>query len=118
MFKLAKYYVLLNLYQNAKRNIIIIFVSTILLVMSIYMFSDLIAMTDEKVGLMIAKWIAILLFLGVIIFNIVQIFKAVSVPFKKETRNKSADARKENIVTKEHLVSRSELIINKYRDSQ
>ena len=117
MFKIAKYYFLLSWYQKTKRNMIAIIVFTVLFIVSTYMFADLIAMADEKLGLVIAKWIAILVLLAVIAFNVGQIFKAVPTPFKKEEKDQVADARKVTIVTKEQLVSRSDLIINKYRDN-
>ncbi len=118
MFKIAKYYLLLNLYQKTKRNMIAIVVFFVLFIVSTYMFGDLIAMADEKFGLVIAKWIVILVLLAVIAFNIVQLFKAVPVPFKKEECDGVADLRKEKIVSKEHLLSRSDLIVNKYRDNR
>ena len=90
-------------------------VFAVLFVISTYLFNDLIAMADEKLGLVIVKWIAILILLAVIAFNAGQIFKAVPTPFKKE--DQVADARKETIVSKKHLVSRSDLILNKYRDN-
>ena len=93
-----------------------IIVFAVLLIVSTYMFGDLIAMTDEKLGLVIAKWIAILVLLAVIAFNVGQIFKFVPTPFKKEEKDPVLDSRKETIVTKKHLVSRSDLIVNKYRD--
>ncbi len=117
MFKIAKYYFLLNWYQKTKRNMIAIMVFFVLFIVSTYMFADLIAMADEKLGLVIAKWIAILVLLAVIAFNVGQIFKSVPTPFKKEEKDQVVDSRKEKIVSKEHLVSRSDLIINKYRDN-
>ena len=117
MFKIAKYYFLLNWYQKTKRNMIAIIVFAVLFVVSTYMFADLIAMADEKLGLVIAKWIAIVGLLAVIAFNVGQIFKSVPTPFKKEEKDQVVDSRKEKIVSKEHLVSRSDLIINKYRDN-
>ena len=117
MFKIAKYYFLLNWYKKTKRNMIAIIVFTVLFIVSTYMFADLIAMADEKLGLVIAKWIAILVLLAVIAFNVGQIFKAVPTPFKKEENDQVVDLRKEEIVSKKHLVSRSELIVNKYRDN-
>ena len=117
MFKIAKYYFLLNWYQKTKRNMIAIIVFTVLFIVSTYMFADLIAMADEKLGLVIAKWIVILVSLTVIAFNVGEIFKSVPTPFKIEEKDQVVDSRKEQIVSKEHLVSRSELILNKYRDN-
>ncbi len=117
MFKIAKYYFLLSWYKKTKRNIVALIVFAVLFVVSTYMFGDLIAMADDKLGLVIAKWITILVLLTVIAFNMVQLFKVVPVPFKKEESDRVADQRKEKIISKEHLLSRSDLIVNKYRDN-
>jgi len=117
MFKIAKYYFLLNWFQKIKKNIIAILVFFVLLVVLTYMFGDLIAMSDDKLGLVIAKWIAIIVLLAVIAFNVGQIFKSVPMPFKREEKGQIVDSKKEEIVTKKHLISRSDLIINKYRDN-
>ena len=118
MFKIAKYYFILNWYQKTKSNMIAIAIFTVLFIVSTYLFGDLIAMADEKFGLVIAKWIVIIVLLAVIAFNMAQIFKAVPVPFKKEESDKAVDPRREKIVAKEQLVSRSDLILNKYRDKK
>jgi len=117
MFKLAKYYFLFNWYQKTKRNMIAIMVFFVLFLVSIYMFDDLIAMADDKFELVIIKWIVILIFLSAIVCNMVKLLKVVPVPFKKEESDVVADKRKEKIIAKERLLSRSDLIINKYRDN-
>lgn len=88
---------------------------TMLFLVSSYMFTDLIAMADEKLGLVIVKWIVILILLAVITFNVSQIYKALPTPFKKEKKDQIVDSKKERIISKERLLSRSDMIINKYR---
>ena len=97
MFKFAKYYFLLNWYQKTKRNMLAVVVFFVLFFVSTYLFGDLIAMADEKLGLVIAKWSAIIVLLVVIAFNMAQIFKAVPVPFKKEESDKAVDTRREKM---------------------
>ena len=116
MFKFAKYYFLLNWYQNTKRNMLAIVVFFVLFLILTYLFGDLIAMADDKLGLVIAKWIAIIVLLAMIAFNIVQLFKSLPVPFKNEKSDDEKDLKKEKIITKEKLLSRSDLILNKYRN--
>ena len=114
MFKLAKYYVLMQWYQKSRKNLTAILLSVILLVITSFIFSDLIAMTNDKASLVILKWMVLSGLLAVMTYNIVQVFKAVRIPFQKEHHPETVDLRKEEIVQKEHLVSRSELILNKY----
>lgn len=118
MFKLAKYYVLIQLYQKSKRNLIAIIVSAILIVITSSAFSDLIVMANNKVTLVIFKWIIISVLLSVMTFNFIQIFKVIRIPFQKEKSYNTVDVKKEKIVEKKHLVSQSELILNKYRENR
>lgn len=118
MFKLAKYYLLMQLYEKGRRNLIAIIVSAVLLAITSFIFGDLIAMANEKTSLVISKWIVLLVLLGVMTFNFIQIFKMIRIPFQKEKSSKILDVQKEKIVLKEHLVSQTELILNKYRDNK
>ncbi len=119
MFKIVKYYFLLNIYQRAKRNIIAVIISGFLLVLSSYIFNDLIDIADDsKYGLIIVKWILLLLLWSIIAFNIVKVLNAIPRPLKKENKNIVRDTRKESILHKEHLISRSGIILNKYKSSK
>ena len=118
MFKLAKYYFLLNIYQKRKRNLIAIVISLLLLVVTSYLFSDLIIMAENKLGLVVAKWIILLFMLAVIVVNIRQIFTGIQYPFQTEKYDQPVDLKKEKILSKEKLVSRSDLILNKYRNKK
>ncbi len=118
MFKIAKYYLLLNLYQRAKGNIIAIVVSVFAMIFIAYLFGDLIAMAEgsSKYGLVTIKWLILFLLMVVIVFNLRKTVKKLSIPFAKEGKEPTHDVKKERILTKEHLVSRSDLILNKYRN--
>lgn len=118
MFKLAKYYILMQWYQKSRKNLITIMVSVMSLVITSFIFSDLIAMTDKKVSLVVFKWIVLSALFGLLIYNIMQVFKAVRIPFQKEHNHRKVDVRKEKMLEKAHLVSRSDLILKKYRNGQ
>lgn len=119
MFKIVKYYILLKIYQRAKKNIIAVIISGFLLVLSSYIFSDLIDIADDsRYGLIVVKWILLLLLWSIIVFNMVKLFKAIPRPLKKEKKNTVQDTRKGRILHKKHLRSRSEIILNKYKSSK
>lgn len=118
MFKIAKYYFLLHWFQGAKRNLIAIMVLIVLFVMAIFVFNDLISMFETKTMLVLAKWIVLLFLLAVMVFNVKQVFTAVSVPFVKKDLDKKIDVKLEKILDKKHLLGRSERIFNKYRDTK
>ncbi len=120
MFKLAKYYVFLNLYQNAKRNVLIVLASVVLFMMSIFLFSDLIIMAhgNEKYTFIIAKWIVLLSILIVIIWNIRVALKKVRHPFQNESKYEKLDERKEKLLAKERLQSKNDLILKKYKSME
>ncbi len=117
MYKFAKYYVFLNLYQNAKRNVFIVLVSVVFFFVFIFLFTDLITMAqgNEKYVFIIAKWIVLLTILMVIGWNIRVALRKVKHPFKKESLNEISDARKEKLLAKERLQSKHDLILKKYK---
>ena len=119
MFKFAKYYVLLKLYRKTKKNIIGITVSMLFMVITSYIFSDIIGMTvnDNSYGLIVVKWLMHLMLLLIIVFNMREIIKVISSPFKKEVTEFVQDEKRERILSKNHLMSKHDLIIQKYKDN-
>ena len=117
MFKFAKYYVLLSLYRKIKNNIMGIMVSILCMIISSYIFSDIIGMmeNDNSYDLIIIKWLIHLIFLVMIVFNLREILKVISSPFKKESTELVQDEKKERILAKNHLIGKSDLIIEKYK---
>jgi len=120
MFKLVKYYVSLNLYQNAKGNVLIILASVVLFMVSIFLFSDLITMApgNEKYAFIIAKWIVLLFILIVMVWNIGAAFKKVRHPFQNKSKYEKLDERKEKLLAKERLQNKHDLILKKYKSME
>ncbi len=118
MLKMAKYYFLLNWFQKTKKQIVTFLVVMVLFLMAIFMFNDLIAMSESKALLVLAKWIVLLSLLAVMAWNMKQIFNAVSVPFVNDEVEKPFDEKKERVLGKRELLTRSEQIYNKYRETE
>ena len=118
MFKMAKYYMLVNLYRKTRKNIVFILVSLMLIVLLSYLFADLIVMEAYTGHLIIVKWAMYFILLSVIIWNVKKIQRISILPFGKEHDVIIVDIKKENILKKEQLLSRSELILNKYRSTK
>ena len=120
MFRLAKYYILLNLYRRVKRNIFTVLISMLMIFVVSFIFSDLrkIIVGEGTYIIIAVKW-TILLSLGVLmVLNLFRIVKAVSVPFGKDDNQCIDDPQKEKILTKENLLSRSDQVIYKYRNQE
>ncbi len=118
MFKMAKYYVLVNLYRKAKRNIVVILVSLMIMVLLSYLFSDLVAMEMDTGYLFVLKWAMYLILLSVIVWNVRKMTSLDILVFGKQNQETVIDAKKEKILKKEHLLSKSEIILNKYRGAK
>ena len=118
MFKMAKYYVLVKLYRKARKNIIVILVSLMMMVLLSHLFADLVVMEAYIGHFITLKWVMYLILLSVIIWNVKKIQRISILPFGKEHDVIIVDIKKENILKKEQLLSRSELILNKYRSTK
>ena len=118
MFKMAKYYVLINLYRKARKNIIAILASLMMMVLFSYLFADLVAMETSAGHLIIVKWMMYFILLSVIVWNVQKMKTIAILPFSKENEETVVDVKKENILKKEQLLSRSEFILNKYRSTK
>ena len=89
-----------------------------MMVLLSYLFSDLVAMKVYTGHLIIMKWVMYLILLSVIVWNIQKMKSIAILPFGKEHEETVVDIKKENILKKEQLLSRSELILNKYRSAK
>ena len=118
MFKLAKYYMFLKLYQNAKLNVFLILSSVALFIVFIFIFDDLLAMVqgNEKYTFLMAKWGLLLSLLLVIVWNTRVALKKVHNPFSKGNKHMVQDVRKEKLLAKDQLQSKQDLILKKYRN--
>jgi len=93
-------------------------VSILLMVITSYIFSDIIGMmVNNSYGLIIIKWLMYLMLLVIIFFNVRKILKVISSPFEKEATEFVKDEKRESILVKNHLMSKSDLIIQKYKDN-
>lgn len=119
MFRFAKYYMLVNLYKRAKKNIIRVFLSVFVMILVSYLFADIIAIAGEENSyrLLSLKWLILLVSIFVILTNIRQVVKIASSPFGKEVNETEIDVKKERILAKEHLMTKSDRIIEKYRSA-
>ena len=118
MFKMAKYYVLVNIYRKARINIMLIFISLMMMVSFSYLFADLALMEGYTGYLMTVKWIIYFMLLTVIVWNVKKMQKIAILPFGNENVETVVDDKKEHILQKEQLFTRSELIVNKYRSEK
>ena len=118
MFKLAKYYVIANIYKKTKFSVWVIVGSLAAMVIASLIFSDLVGMTNGAgKGLIIGlKWMILFSLLTMILFHLRKIFKSVSLPFANETL--VVDEKKERVMQKAVLKSRSDIILDKYRKAE
>lgn len=118
MFKIAKYYLLVSIVRRAKKNFLMILISMLGMILTSFLFADLIGVMDSgsKYILVAIKWLILISLLMLVALNMLKIVNIVSEPFKKESKEPRDDIKKEKILAKEHLLSRSELILNKYRN--
>ncbi len=114
MLKLAKYYLLLNLYRKNRRRLLILLASIVMMIMISLIFSDLTGMAEsgERYLLVGTKWILLFWLLGLIAYQLRKISQQSTLPFDK---NVSLDVKREQLMAKEKLQSRTEMIVEKYR---
>ncbi len=105
---------LVNLYKRAKKNIMGVLLSVLMIVLVSYLFADFIVIASEEnsYGLLALKWLILLVLIFVIVLNIRQVVKVASSPFGREI-----DVKKERILAKEKLMTKSDRIIAKYRSA-
>ena len=118
MFKLAKYYVLANIYKRAKFSVLSVLTSLAAMMVLTFVFSDLLAMSEGsmKIVLVVVKWILLLGLLGFALLHMLKIASKVSFSFgEKNTVEVVIDEKKERVMEKTKLRNRSEIIMDKYR---
>ena len=119
MQKLVKYILIYNVYKRVRKNIFMTLLSVFFVMISVYFFNDMLQIADSnsKSAYLVAKWITLFFLLAVATYNISKILKAIATPLKK-VDTLSISPQKEKILSKEQLVSRSDLIISKYKKSK
>jgi uncharacterized metal-binding protein len=116
MFKLAKYYLLANIYKRAKVSVFVLLASVVGMVVVSLVFADLIAINtgSDKALMVSTKWILLFTLLGLIVLHLRKIVRSVSLPFGEDT-SVVVDEKKERVMEKTKLRSRSDVIMDKYR---
>ncbi len=121
MFKLAKYYMLANIYKRAKFSVLVVFASVVAMVVISLVFADLVVMSTGSVKALIvgAKWILLFTLLGLTFFHLRKIVRSSSLPFGEDASVPVVvDEKKERVMEKIKLHSRSDLIMDKYRKAE
>ena len=121
MFRAFKYIFFVNVYRQSKRNIAFVLGSLLALMLTVMISNDLITATAglEKYLLILMKWSIVFLILGLLVINLKSIWKKAikSVSLAKEKDDTTEpNIQKESILTKSKLKSRSDLILEKYKD--
>ena len=117
MFRALKYIFLANLFKKAKKRFIYILVSLVVLVMFVFIINDITSIINEENAILIfsIKWLGIVTLLMSILHNSYKIIKVASSPFQDE---KTPLTKKEHILKKDKLLTKSELIIQKYKSKK
>ena len=121
MFRAFKYIFFVNVYRQSKKNIAFVLGSLLALMLTVMISNDLITATAglEKYLLILMKWSIVFLILGLLVINLKSIWKKAikSVSLAKEKDDTTEpNIQKESILTKSKLKSRSDLILEKYKD--
>jgi NADH:ubiquinone oxidoreductase subunit H len=119
MFKLAKYYVLVNIYKRARFSVLLVLISLVLMFITALIFSDLMAMVNVsgRTVLIAMKWLILFILIGLMAYHLRKILRSTSHPFGT-TEGKSeivVNKKRERLMAKENLHSRSDLVLEKYR---
>ena len=125
MFKALKYLLYASLYQKAKSSFITLLVSMVVLVVGSFMMNDIIGVSSGMTlyMLMMVKWVLIITMLGLISFSLLKIINIAMNPFSSKTATPEVvkvtepvvDTKKENILNKEQILTKSEMILQKYK---
>ena len=117
MFRALKYILLANLFKKAKNRFIYILVSLVVLVMFVFIINDITSIVNEENTILLfgIKWVSIVTLLISILYNSYKIIQVVSSPFQDE---KKSSTKKEHILKKDKLLTKSELIIQKYKSKK
>ena len=118
MFKALKYLLFANLYKRAKKSFIYLASSIVAFIVMSFIMSDAISVASGVTVyfLLVAKWIILLILLGLIGLSILKIFNIATTPFgdkeKKDRPIKStaSDAKKEKILSETRQAEYGEII--------
>lgn len=116
MFKFLKYLFVMNRLRHAKRALAIVIASLVLLVLFLFISSDIGAYVDPDYTAiwLMSKWAIVITIIIVIGLGIRRVFILFTRPFGRD--QEIIDHRKETLLTKEILFNKSERIIAKYKE--
>ena len=122
MMKIFKYLLVANVYKETKHSMAMVLIAAVIVVLSIFIGNDLIDASDGsmKYLVLLCKWVVVLTTLTVMISHMSKIWKSFlsSVPIVGESLSKSRSDLHDKIMTKPELKSRSDLIIDKYKEKR
>lgn len=116
MFRFLKYLFVMNRLRHAKRALSIVIASLVLLVLFLFISSDIGAYVDPdyKGEWLMAKWAVVIILIIVMGLGIRRVFILFTRPFGRD--QEIIDHRKETLLSKEVLFNKSERIIAKYKE--
>lgn len=123
MFQTLKYIFISSLYKKAKKSITMLLVYMLSLVIFSFFINDLLFVSSGlfMYGVLIFKWIVVLVLLTLIISSAIKIFNIATNPFEsksdKKEDQKKHDPKKEKILAKETLATKSNRILEKYMEA-
>lgn len=116
MFRFLKYLFVMNRLRHAKRALAIVIASLVLLVLFLFISSDIGAYVDPdytSIWLM-CKWTIVITIIIVIGLGIRRVFVLFTRPFGRD--QEIIDHRKETLLSKGIIFNKSERIIAKYKE--
>lgn len=123
MYNFFKMFLAIGIIKRYKRNLISIVLSVIFMYVTVYIVEDLLKIVEkqDKLPLYFGKWLVLIIFILIILYNLYSIFrtKVVDVPIpvlkKSENKNNIATSSKEHILKSDSLETKGESIIKKYK---
>ena len=114
-----KYLFLANVYKKTRRRVMFLVVTLVMLIMTTLLFNDLIGATSGliKYLFILTKWSLVVTYLWIIVHNLKKIWKVARSTMPLPSRvSDPLNPKKEILMAKVTLQSRSDLIINKYKE--
>lgn len=121
MLRFFKYMYVLSVLKRSKLNIVVLVSLLLVLMLGIMIFNDLISVYESKsiYLYLLAKWVFIVFMLALIIATFAKIIHIAINPLKSKDNAKESDVdkKKQKLVEKEKLLTKSDLIMKRYRQN-
>ena len=112
---------MVKLYKKAKKQLNILFISLASLIFSVFILNDFIEVVDgfNQYMLIVVKWFMIMSILTYDYFIVLEILSILNPLNNEHHRNKKdvANSKKEHILNKDILLTKSDMIIKKYKSN-